>query len=400
MIRVGTPMLKIALIFHLARNDNLGVGALTVSDVEILRDIARRLGLAIHITVIDGDDPRPPCVSGSDVNVLAMRPIRNPLSFFRVVRANDLVVDIGGGDSFADIYGGGRFAKMMLMKYLVHLAGRPLVLAPQTIGPFRSRIRQFIAAQTIRRSAIVATRDAMSTKAAHDMGITRPIIEASDVALRLPYTVPAARAPGPVRVGINISGLLMSGGYTRNNMFGLQMDYRQLVRDIITRFRAHPDGCEIHLVSHVIAYDRSAAGGVEDDYQASLNIAKEFPGVIVAPAFATPPEAKSYIAGLDFFMGARMHACIGAFSSGVPVVPMAYSRKFAGLFGTLGYDHTVDCTTQSAEVILEQIFAGYENRHVLAAEARVALALGREKLALYEEALATLMQKQASKSKK
>jgi polysaccharide pyruvyl transferase WcaK-like protein len=390
-------MLKIALIFHLARNDNLGVGALTVSEVEILRTIARRLGLAIHITVIDGSDPRPPCVSGPDITVLAMRPIRNPLSFFRVARANDLVVDIGGGDSFADIYGGSRFAKMMLMKYLVHLAGRPLVLAPQTIGPFKSRIRQFIAAQTIRLSAIVATRDAMSTRATRAMGITRPIIEASDVALRLPFTDPTARAAGPIRVGINISGLLMSGGYTRNNMFGLQMDYRQLVRDIITRFQAHPDGCKIHLVSHVIAYNRSDAGSVEDDYQASLDIAKEFPGVIVAPAFATPSEAKSYIAGLDFFMGARMHACIGAFSSGVPVVPMAYSRKFAGLFGTIGYDHTVDCTTQSADTILEQIFAAYEDRATLAAEARVALARGREKLALYEEALGTLMQKLASR---
>ena len=325
----------------------------------------------------------PPCVSGPDVTVLAMRPIRNPLSFFRVVRANDMVVDIGGGDSFADIYGGARFAKMMLMKYLVHLAGRPLVVAPQTIGPFKSGFRQFIAAQTIKLSAIVATRDAMSTKAARAMGVKRDIIEASDVALRLPYTAPASRAPVPVRVGINVSGLLMSGGYTRNNMFGLQMDYRQLVRDIITRFQAHADGCEIHLVPHVIAYAHgSEMGAVEDDYQASLDIAKEFPGVIVAPAFATPPEAKSYIAGLDFFTGARMHACIAAFSSGVPVVPMAYSRKFAGLFGTIGYDHTVDCTTQSAEVILEQLFAAYADRAVLAAEARVALAQGREKLAL------------------
>ena len=390
-------MLKIALIFHLAKNDNLGVGALTVSEVVILRSVARRQSLDIHITVIDGAAPRPPCVSGPDVTVLAMRPIRNPLSFFRVVRANDLVVDIGGGDSFTDIYGGSRFAKMMLMKYLVHLAGRPLVLAPQTIGPFKSRIRQFIAAQTIRLSAIVATRDTMSTKAVRAMGIKQPIIEASDVALRLPYIAASAeRIEGPVRVGINISGLLISGGYTRNNMFGLQMDYRQLVRDIIARFQCHPDGCEIHLVPHVIAYDRSDEGSVEDDYQASLDIAKEFPGVIVAPAFATPSEAKSYIAGLDFFMGARMHACIGAFSSGVPVVPMAYSRKFAGLFGTIGYDHTVDCTTQSADIILAQIFAAYEARAALAAEARVALARGRENLALYEEALGVLMQKLAA----
>lgn len=386
-------MIKIALISHLAKNDNLGVGALTVSEVGILRSIAEQNGLAIHMTVIDGPGPRPACVSGDDIQVLEMRPIRNPMSFFRIVRAHDLVLDIGGGDSFADIYGGARFAKMMLMKYLVHLAGKPLVLAPQTIGPFKSRIRRFVAKQTIRWSAIIATRDAMSTKATRDMGIAQPIIEASDVALKLPFDPPGARKPGPVRVGINVSGLLMSGGYTRNNMFGLQMDYRKLVQDIITRFQGHPDGCEIHLVPHVITFER---GSVEDDYQASVDLAKEFPGVIVAPAFATPPEAKSYIAGMDFFMGARMHACIAAFSSGVPVVPMAYSRKFAGLFGSLGYDHTVDCTTDSSDAILQRIFAAYENRSILADEAKVALARGREKLGLYEAALAALMTRLAA----
>ena len=67
-------------------------------------------------------------------------------------------------------------------------------------------------------------------------------------------------------------------------------------------------------------------------------------------------------------MGARMHACIAAFSSGVPVVPMAYSRKFEGLFGSLGYDRTVDCTADSAERSW-RILAAYEARVALAAEA-------------------------------
>lgn len=49
------------------------------------------------------------------------------------------------------------------------------------------------------------------------------------------------------------------------------------------------------------------------------------------------------MASLDMFMGARMHACIGAFSSGVPTLLLAYSRKFSGLFKeTLGYEHIAD----------------------------------------------------------
>jgi polysaccharide pyruvyl transferase WcaK-like protein len=384
-------MLTIALIFHSASNDNMGVGALSVSEVAILRRISDSRDVPITITVIDGIAERPPYVTGADVEIRPTRPLRRPLDFFRAIRGADLVIDIGGGDSFADIYGRRRLTQMFVMKYLTHLARRPLVLAPQTFGPFRHRLSTSLARQTIRRSAITATRDDLSVTCLREIGITGDIIEASDVALRLPHDPPPARPEGgPVRVGINVSGLLMSGGYTRDNMFGLQMDYPQLMRDILQRFTDHPDGCEIHLVPHVISW--KGGDGLEDDHAASLRLQQEFPSVTVAPAFTSPPEAKSYIAGMDFFMGARMHACIAAFSSGVPVVPMAYSRKFAGLFGALGHDETVDCTSQSAEEILTRIFDAYARRHDLARAQEIALGVGLERLARYETALGDLME--------
>ena len=382
-------MLTIALIFHSASNDNMGVGALSVSEVEILRRIAQARNIPLRIKVIDSIAERPPYITGADIEIRPTRPLRKPLDFFRAVRDSDLVIDIGGGDSFADIYGRRRLTQMFLMKYLTHLARRPLVLAPQTFGPFRHWLSTFLAQHTIRRCAITATRDRLSTTCLRDMGIKGEVVEASDVALRLPYTPPAPRPEdGPVRIGINVSGLLMNGGYTRNNMFGLKMDYPQLMRDILRRFAKHPEPCEIHLVPHVISW---AGGGVEDDHAASLKLQEEFPTVTVAPTFASPSEAKSYIAGMDFFMGARMHACIAAFSSGVPVVPMAYSRKFAGLFGALGYDETVDCTTQTAEEILTRIFDAYARRADLAQAQKAALETGLEKLARYETALGDRM---------
>lgn len=387
-------MLTIALIFHSARNANLGVGALTVSEVDIIRRIAIARKIAVHIDVIDAIAEGPICVSGPDLTIRETRILRRPLEVFAIIRKADLVIDIGAGDSFADIYGPKRLIRLFMMKYMAHLAGRPLVLAPQTFGPFVKRLSRFFAVQSIRRAAIVATRDRLSTDCARDLGYRGTVVEASDVALRLPYTPPAPRVAGaPVRVGLNVSGLLMIGGYDRRNMFGLQMDYPALVRDLIRRFLAHPDGCEVHLVAHVILREavENGPGGLEDDYSASLELAREFPGVKVAPAFATPSEAKSYIAALDFFAGARMHACIAAFSTGVPVVPMAYSRKFAGLFGSLGYGRTVDCTTESGAAIVEQIFAAYDDRITLADEVRTALGRGLEKLDAYETALGDLM---------
>lgn len=384
--------IRVALIQHSTRSDNLGVGALTVSEIAILRRIAARLGRPVAITVMDWVDRRTPYVSGPDIRIVDLdgRAMVDPRGWWREARAADVVIDIGGGDSFADIYGKPRLRRMLWLKAVTHMAGTPLVVAPQTIGPFTQPRSRRLALATLRRSAIVATRDAFSTAAARKLGVDGAIIEASDVALRLPYDPPPPRPAGArPRVGLNVSGLLMAGGYGGANDFQLGVDYPTLVHEILDHFETHPDAPEVHLIPHVIVADGRMAK--EDDYRASEALAAEHPGVILAPRFASPSEAKTYIAGLDFFAGARMHACVAAFSTGVAVVPMAYSRKFAGLFGTLGYDRTVDCRVDPASKILAHIADGYDQRATLAAEAKAALAKGLEKLDRYESALEALL---------
>jgi len=52
---------------------------------------------------------------------------------------------------------------------------------------------------------------------------------------------------------------------------------------------------------------------------------------------------------MDLFIGARMHSTIAAFSSGVPVIPIAYSRKFNGLYDTLQYPYYIDAKSNITE---------------------------------------------------
>ena len=389
--------LRICLIMHSTRSDNLGVGALTVSQVAILRRLAADMGRVLQITVMDWKDARTPYVTGEDIRIIDLdrAQMLSPFGYFATARRSDLVIDIGAGDSFADIYGPGRLIRMFVLKFLTHLARTPLVVAPQTIGPFTKGWSKALARLSLRLSAVVATRDAKSTKALRDLGYRGPAIEASDVALRLPYDAPGARGPetrGPDQVGINVSGLLMAGGYTGANELGLTLDYPGLIRDLIRQFQAL--GAQVHLVPHVIV--RTGRMVAEDDARACASLAAEFPGTgqvptVLAPSFTSPSQAKTYIAGLDFFLGARMHACIAAFSSGVPVVPMAYSRKFEGLFGTLGYGRTVDCTTETGAAILAKVMAAYDDKAALKTEAGAALACGLVKLEAYEAGLRGVM---------
>ncbi len=94
-------------------------------------------------------------------------------------------------------------------------------------------------------------------------------------------------------------------------------------------------GCVVHIIPHVVNSDNHE----DNEYYLSYRIWQEFNNPKVKL------DAKSYISALDLFIGARMHACIAAFSSGVPVLPMSYSRKFEGLFNsTLGYEHIINLT--------------------------------------------------------
>ena len=153
-------------------------------------------------------------------------------------------------------------------------------------------------------------------------------------------------------MGLSVSALLHHGGYEGTaNQFGLRADYKALTDRLIrTLLEARPRGAP---VPHVIPIGFPA----EDDYTVSQQLQQQYPELKLAPRFKGPIEAKSYISGMDFFVGARMHATIGAFSAGVPVVPLAYSRKFAGLYQSLDYHRVVDLKTEDTDSALELVLA-------------------------------------------
>jgi colanic acid/amylovoran biosynthesis protein len=376
---------RIALLWHSVNSDNLGVGALTASHLAILDKVARDLGIAMRYDIIGWRDPAPAYIARPDVTVFPMRArdLVRPGGLYAAVSRSDLVLDISAGDSFADIYGVRRFAMNAISKAVVLLARRPLVLSPQTVGPFERPWARRLAEMLMRRARVVVTRDSLSTEFLQSFGLGGKLLEATDVAFRLPYAPPPNRSDDTdIRVGINISGLLFNGGYTGRNMFALACDYRALARALVGYFTSIP-GCQVHLIGHVNSHDNA----IEDDYRVAEKLGAEFPGAIVAPRFAEPSAAKSYIATMDFFCGSRMHACIAAFSAGVPVVPIAYSRKFAGLFGSLGYTVISDCRSQPEAEILKTVVTAFNQRAELTKILEVGRARADARLTAYEAVL-------------
>jgi colanic acid/amylovoran biosynthesis protein WcaK/AmsJ len=327
------------------------------------------------------------------LKLIPWRNARRRLAFLnpwlQALEGADYVLSLSYGDSFSDIYGLQRFFYVSLPQILALLLGKRLVQLPQTIGPFERRVSRLVAKGILSRSTLVYTRDEEAISS------VRTMVPAShagrvrfcpDLALVVPSKLFApADLPldrifscRPV-VGFNVSGLLWMGGYTRKNMFGLAADYKTLVRKAIDGF-IRTKGATVLLVPHV-----NAKVG-EGDPIACDEIFREFQQAYPGRLFAMKPpyteqEVKHVIAQCDFFVGARMHACIAALSQCIPTAALAYSDKFVGVLRSVGVESSVaDLRRLSTDEALARLASSFDSRESLKAALQRSLPAAREKV--------------------
>lgn len=359
-------------------NGNRGCVALAISAMSIIdrifRDANEEYRLFLTDSGISGKGDRQYTAEGiqtlnytlydyfpKGLKSLVQNIVKSKSLGFKIFRNADFILDIGQGDSFADIYGKPRFEYIDNIHKAARFWGKPYCLLPQTIGPFNDEKIRKQAVISIENAKLVMTRDRQSLDfvkgiAPEQMNVREYI----DVAFYMPYKK-IEFLKDTVHVGLNISALLWHGGYTKDNQFGLKGDYQKIIRALIDYFLSLPN-VTLHLIAHVVGVERD----VENDYAVNYDLWMEYgrnPKLVLAPLALSPVDVKGYIAGMDFFMGARMHATIGAFSSGVPVVPMAYSRKFNGLFvDTLQYPYLADLKIKTEQEVLDVVKNAFEKR--------------------------------------
>jgi polysaccharide pyruvyl transferase WcaK-like protein len=160
-----------------------------------------------------------------------------------------------------------------------------------------------------------------------------------DVAFALdPIKPPVDSVKPPITgsnyIGINVSGLLYNGGYSRDNMFGLRFDYKSMIHKLVVKLLDVTDS-DVVMIPHVFSQ------GIESDQDACMEVYNKIkdihPGrVHVVCNRYDQSQIKSIIGQCDFFIGSRMHTCIAAVSQLIPCIGIAYSRKFSGVFESIG----------------------------------------------------------------
>ena len=308
------------------RSSNLGVRALARGTAAL---VARAHPGAEVVAVHYGGSTAPTPVGDWRRLLRARLDPREPLLDW--LGGFDLAVDTRAGDSFADIYGARRLVTQSLLAELTVEAGTPVVLGPQTIGPFGSRRGRALGRWSMRRASCVMARDTVSAAYAERLGHPVDVVSTDVV-----FALPRPRVARTRDVVLNVSGLLWAP-----NPHVDHATYRATVLAVARGLLG--SGRRVSLLAHVL--DSPVA---DNDVPAVHEVAAllDQPDVeVVVPTDLD--DVREVTASAALVVGSRMHACLNGLSTGTPAVPLAYSRKFDPLLADLGWHHTIDLRRSS-----------------------------------------------------
>jgi polysaccharide pyruvyl transferase WcaK-like protein len=242
-----------------------------------------------------------------------------------------VVFDTGAGDSFTDIYGLKRLLTMVYSQRLIQRLGIPIVMVPQTIGPFKSTVGRFAGRRAIKRMTCVLARDKVSADCSADL--RRPV---DLVSTDLVFMLPKPNDPISIDVLFNVSGLLWD-----QNPHVDFVAYRRWVRDTIDGLVEL--GRNVTLFAHVLDSPR-----LDNDVPVVESLKLEYgPARVASLVPDSLLSARNAISGANILIGTRMHACLNALSLGTPAIAWAYSRKFEPLMSSLDWELVLDLKSQT-----------------------------------------------------
>lgn len=297
----------------------------------------------------------------------------------RAILESTAVLDVSGGDSFTDMYPGNRIKMVAGCKEVALQAGRPLILLPQTYGPFDESLDR--AKNIVRRSWACFARDERSFESLkgllgdqfdpdrHKCGVDmafglEPRSASDSIDDELKFWIEDKTVP---LIGLNVSGLIGNRAETGRESYGFKADYRATIEKFVRRVL---DGSEARVV--IVPHVMSPIENPESDLQASRWLKNRFSGaeaerILISPTSLDQGQVKWVISKMDWFCGTRMHATIAGLSSCIPTSTISYSDKALGVFETCKQGGEVfDPRSLDTDVVVEALLDSFSRRDSIA----------------------------------
>ena len=269
----------------------------------------------------------------NDYREMDKMPYRNAM---KEIEKGDIVLSIGGDNyCYADV------DKYIMLHELAKERGAKTVLWGCSIEPELIENPQI--ANDLRKYDLITVRESISYDAIRKVNSNTQFV--ADPAFVLDTCEKCNRIGFLDNnvVGINISPMIVKNefieGITKKNYFKL-MDYILLSTDM-----------EIALIPHVIWNDGDDRKILKEFYEKYRDT-----GRVILIEDNSCEVLKGYISKCRFFIGARTHSTIAAYSSNVPTLVVGYSVKARGiakdLFGTTdGYVLPVQMLKTDCELL-------------------------------------------------
>lgn len=209
--------------------------------------------------------------------------------------------------------------------------GKKAFLWGASVGPFsrlphveklmKSHLSQYDAI-TVRESETFRYLSALGVK--NVVQVTDPAFTMYPEAFDCQSILPAG-AKGII--GINVSPLIRGFRGDEASKASLDRDVALFAREL-----AETHGYGVVLLPHVGPLDGNPWNS---DYHYMKGLVEQYdlthPNIVLAPSNLNAAQLKFLISKFRFFIGARTHATIGAFSTLVPTISIAYSVKAKGI---------------------------------------------------------------------
>lgn len=265
-----------------------------------------------------------------------------------------------GGDNFTLDYVKRPWKFMALSQYLQR-HDVPVGLWGASVGPFEDDpkfARKLF--QHFRTMRTILVRESVSFDYLQQRGLGDNLDQMSDPAFVMDPLEPPLKKIGcdmpPDAIGLNLSPL-MANYITGGDMGAWVKMGAEMVQSIVAATNR-----KVLLIPHVTcahSNDHTFLSGVISTCSKSISH-----NVLCLSDKLTAAETKWVISRCLVFAGARTHSTIGAFSSGVPTLSLAYSRKALGLnqdmFGS--QDYCLQPSEISPTTVTERIQKLIKNR--------------------------------------
>lgn len=278
--------------------------------------------------------------------------------FGKAVNKIKFIAAINGGDGFSDIYNTATFLghtaeTLMFMKLNI-----PVVILPQTIGPFYNKENYEIAERILKYATTVFVRDDKFTSELKSMNVKFTLTK--DLSYYMQPT-PFEIEISSNAVGLNISGLTYFNKF--RTLAGQFSTYPYLIHKLIELFQNK--NIPVYLIPHSYNYNEPVENN--DDLEASKRVYNNLinkNNVYLINKDLKSPQLKYIISQMSFFIGTRMHANFAAIYTNTPLFGLSYSYKFQGAFEANGiHDSTAVINNISKEVcdqIIDKIYLKYK----------------------------------------